>query len=259
MAALKIHGMDLNISYMTINENNIDNKILSNSLIELYKNFDDEKTSYPLNLEPFKYGTDKVKFKKSLDFLVPKNSYILAHWYIYESAEYEITFSKLPKELLFNSFNGDKVFSVDQFSEKEIDIENQGTGDLIFEQTGFYWNDKGETKSKIIDVNLLDFNGKYTKSNKIIKQITESILSFLNNENVSKVTNVRRVILENSKTSISCDFLRDGMVISKTICNIGEDGVAVDTKYLSAENANKELDLMIKDVVGQGFEILWDG
>ena len=73
MAALEIYGMDLNIAYMSIDENKIDNKIISNTMIELYKNFDNEKTSYPLNLEPIKYGTDKVRFKKSLDNLIPKN------------------------------------------------------------------------------------------------------------------------------------------------------------------------------------------
>ena len=47
MAALEIYGMDLNIAYMAIDENKIDNKIISNTMIELYKNFDNEKTSYP--------------------------------------------------------------------------------------------------------------------------------------------------------------------------------------------------------------------
>ena len=129
---------------------------------------------------------------------------------------------------------------------------------MIFEQTGFYWNDEGEVKSKIIDVSLVDFNGKYTKSNKIIKQITENILSSFGNESIGVVTNIRRVILENSKTSISCDLFRDGMVISKTICNIGDDGVAVDAKYSSAEEANRELDLIINDLISQGFELIND-
>lgn len=250
--------MDLNISYKEIGSNKIDINTISNSLAELYKNFDEENISYPLNLEPIKHGANKIKFKKSLDLLLPDFTYVLAHWYIYDSAEYEMTFSNLPKELLYINFNGNKVYPTSQLKNEGIELESQGTGVLIYEQTGFFWHEKNEINSKILDVNLLDLNGKYTKTNKTIKKISENIFSAFSNETDDKVTNIRRVILENSKTSISYDLFRDGEVITKTISENGVDGTSVDKKLSSALDANKELEIMIKDLVSQGFELIND-
>jgi hypothetical protein len=258
MTSLSVHGMDLNISYKEIHSNNIDINAISSSLVELYKKFDEENISYPLNLEPIKQGVNKIKFKKSLDLILPDSGYILAHWYIYDSAEYELSFANLPKELLYINFNGNKVYPTAHLKNEGFELELQGTGDLIYEQTGFFWHEKGEINSKILDVNLLDLNGKYTKSNKMIKEISGNIFSAFSNETDDKVTNIRRVILENSKTSISYDLFRDGEVITKTISENGVDGASVDKKLSSALEANKEIDIMIKDLLSQGFELIND-
>lgn len=263
MSIIKSFGMELNLHCECIKDFNKSSisDILA-ALIHLYSNFESKKVSYPINLD-FEDGngkTKKIKFKNvgNLINVDGGSDVVMAHWYIYDNSEYDVVCSHDIKSMHYNEFMGNKVITRETLATDKFKLDLQGSGDSVFEQTGVFWLDNGELKSKIWDINLLNFKGKYSKTNKLIKSVSEEIKETLCNENSTNVSGIRRVYLENAKSSMYCDLFRDDCTVTKVIAKIDVEADADPVIFDNKFSADKHLQSLLNDVLADGFEVISD-
>jgi hypothetical protein len=256
-------AQELNLSALTISREDIDKstKIIP-YLISLYKNFDEKKESFCLNLL---IKNTKAFAKEELAFLpavTPNdiNKFVLAHWYIYGEVEYNLLenaknkFNKLRPFLFF----GDIATTYDDLSRAGITADVISADKIILEKTGIFWLDSNsELTTAEWDINLLDFEEDFSKKNKKIINLSKEINSRLLGVPSAHVNPVRRVLIVDTNGSIVCDVLRDNHEICVEITEANKSSETRNT-FQTASEADAEVNRIVDTWIKKGYEVLND-
>jgi len=256
-------AQELNLSALMLNREDVGKSTkITPYLISLYKNFDEKKESFCLNL-PIK--KTKASAKEELTLLpavTPNdiNQFVLAHWYIYGEVEYNLIENAKNKfnELRLFSFFGDRATTYEELSRAGFTADVVSADKIILEKTGIFWLDSNsELTTAEWDINLLDFEEDFSKKNKKIINLSKEINSRLLGVPIAHVNPVRRVLIVDTNGNIVCDVLRDNHEICVEITEANKSSEMRNT-FQTASEADAEVNRIVDTWIKNGYEVLND-